>query len=129
VDAAHLTGVPLLADLSKRDLEHVARWADEVDMAPGRHLLDEGALPHEFFLILEGEVEVTHDGQTLANLGPGDFFGEIAILEDMRRTATVVTTTPCRLAVMTPQAFSSMRSSMPVVADRIQAAALARMGR
>jgi CRP/FNR family transcriptional regulator, cyclic AMP receptor protein len=129
VDAAHLTGVPLLADLSKRDLEHVARWADEVDMAPGRHLLDEGALPHEFFLILEGEVEVTHDGQTLANLGPGDFFGEIAILEDMRRTATVVTTTPCRLAVMTPQAFSSMRSSMPVVADRIEAAAMARMGR
>jgi CRP/FNR family cyclic AMP-dependent transcriptional regulator len=129
VDAAHLTGVPLLADLSKRDLEHVARWADEVDMAPGRHLLDEGALPHEFFLILEGEVEVTHDEQTLATLGPGDFFGEIAILEDMRRTATVVTTTPCRLAVMTPQAFSSMRSSMPVVADRIQAAALARMGR
>ena len=129
MDAAHLTGVPLLADLSKRDLEHVARWADEVDMAPGRHLLDEGALPHEFFLILEGEVEVTHDGQTLATLGPGDFFGEIAILEDMRRTATVVTTTPCRLAVMTPQAFSSMRSSMPVVADRIQAAALARMGR
>ena len=129
MDAAHLTGVPLLADLSKRDLEHVARWADEVDMAPGRHLLDEGALPHEFFLILEGEVEVTHDGQTLANLGPGDFFGEIAILEDMRRTATVVTTTPCRLAVMTPQAFSSMRSSMPVVADRIEAAAMARMGR
>jgi CRP-like cAMP-binding protein len=129
VDAAHLTGVPLLADLSKRDLEHVARWADEVDMAPGRHLLDEGALPHEFFLILEGEVEVTHDEQTLATLGPGDFFGEIAILEDMRRTATVVTTTPCRLAVMTPQGFSSMRSSMPVVADRIQAAALARMGR
>ena len=129
MDAAHLTGVPLLADLSKRDLEHVARWADEVDMAPGRHLLDEGALPHEFFLILEGEVEVTHDGQTLANLGPGDFFGEIAILEDMRRTATVVTTTPCRLAVMTPQAFSSMRSAMPVVADRIQAAALARLGR
>jgi CRP-like cAMP-binding protein len=129
VDAAHLTGVPLLADLSKRDLEHVARWADEVDMAPGRHLLDEGALPHEFFLILEGEVEVTHDGQTLATLGPGDFFGEIAILEDMRRTATVVTTTPCRLAVMTPQAFSSMRSAMPVVADRIQAAALARLGR
>ena len=129
MDAAHLTGVPLLADLSKRDLEHVARWADEVDMAPGRHLLDEGALPHEFFLILEGEVEVTHDGQTLATLGPGDFFGEIAILEDMRRTATVVTTTPCRLAVMTPQAFSSMRASMPVVADRIQAAAMARMGR
>jgi CRP-like cAMP-binding protein len=129
VDAAHLTGVPLLADLSKRDLEHVARWADEVDMAPGRHLLDEGALPHEFFLILEGEVEVVHDRQTLATLGPGDFFGEIAILEDMRRTATVVTTTPCRLAVMTPQAFSSMRSSMPVVADRIQAAAMARMGR
>ena len=129
MDAAHLTGVPLLADLSKRDLEHVARWADEVDMAPGRHLLDEGALPHEFFLILEGEVEVTHDEQTLATLGPGDFFGEIAILEDMRRTATVVTRTPCRLAVMTPQGFSSMRSSMPVVADRIQAAALARMGR
>ena len=129
MDAAHLTGVPLLADLSKRDLEHVARWADEVDMGAGRHLLDEGALPHEFFLILEGEVEVTHDGQTLATLGPGDFFGEIAILEDMRRTATVVTTTPCRLAVMTPQGFSSMRSSMPVVADRIQAAAMARMGR
>jgi len=129
VDASHLTAVPLLADLSKRDLEHVARWADEVDLGPGKHLLDEGALPHEFFVILEGEVEVIHDGATLTTLGPGDFFGEIALIEDVRRTASVVTTTPCRLAVMTPQAFSSMRSSIPVVADRIQTAATARMPR
>ena len=64
-----------------REREQVARRADEIDLPSGSIWSVEGRLPHEFFVILDGEVEVTHDGQRLATLGPGDFFGEIALIE------------------------------------------------
>ena len=87
-----LKRVPLFAGLSPKEREKVARWADTVDLPAGKHLLDEGRLPHEFFVIVDGEVEVLHEEQRLATLGPGDFFGEIALIEHGRRTASVVTT-------------------------------------
>lgn len=129
VDAKSLERVPLLAGLSPKDREKVARWADAVELPAGKHLLDEGRLPHEFFVILDGEVEVVHDGAHLATLGPGDFFGEIALIEHGRRTASVVTTTPTTLAVMSPNAFDAMRREMPQVAGRIDDAIRERMAR
>ena len=90
MDAKSLERVPLFAGLSHKDREKIARWADSIDLPAGKHLLDQGRLPHEFFVIVEGEVEVLHDGQRLATLGPGDFFGEIALIEHGRRTASVV---------------------------------------
>jgi signal-transduction protein with cAMP-binding, CBS, and nucleotidyltransferase domain len=129
VDAKRLERVPLFAGLSQRDREQVARRADTVDIPAGRHLLDEGRLPHEFFVILDGEVEVTHEGSRLATLGPGDFFGEIALIEHSRRTASVVTTAPTTLAVMSPPAFDAVRREMPAVADRIAAAIKERLAR
>jgi CRP-like cAMP-binding protein len=129
VDAKSLQRVPLFAGLSQRDREQVARRADTVDIPAGRHLLHEGRLPHEFFVILEGEVEVIHEGNHLATLGPGDFFGEIALVEHTRRTASVITTAPTTLAVMSPQAFDAVRREMPAVADRIAAAIRERMPR
>jgi CRP-like cAMP-binding protein len=129
VDAKSLERVPLFAGLSHRDREHVARRADTVDLPAGRQLLEEGRLPHEFFVILDGEVEVMHEGSRLATLGPGDFFGEIALIEHSRRTASVVATTPTTLAVMSPQAFDAVRREMPKVADRIAAAIRERMPR
>ena len=65
-------------DLSRKEREQVARWADEIDAPRGHHLFDQGRLPHEFFVLETGTVEVTKDGEHLADLGPGDFFGEIA---------------------------------------------------
>jgi CRP-like cAMP-binding protein len=129
VDAKSLERVPLFAGLSHREREHVARRADTVDLPAGRHLLDEGRLPHEFFVILDGEVEVTHEGEHLATLGPGDFFGEIALIEHTRRTASVVATTPTTLAVMSPQAFGAVRREMPEVAERIDTAIRERLNR
>jgi CRP/FNR family transcriptional regulator, cyclic AMP receptor protein len=129
VDAKSLERVPLFAGLSPKEREKVARWADTVDLPAGKHLLEEGRLPHEFFVILEGEVEVMHDGEHLATLGPGDFFGEIALIEHGRRTASVVAASPTSLAVMSPIASDAMRREMPRVAERVEAVIRERMSR
>ena len=129
VDAKSLERIPLFAGLSHKERERVARWADSIDLPAGKHLLDEGRLPHEFFVILDGAVEVTHDGEQLATMGPGDFFGEIALVEHGRRTATVTTTEPTTLVVMSPGSFEGMRSEMPQVAQRIDDAVRQRLGR
>jgi CRP/FNR family cyclic AMP-dependent transcriptional regulator len=129
VDATSLEKVPLYAGLSHRERQQIARWSDSIDLPAGKHLLDEGRLPHEFFVIIDGEVEVTHGGEHLATLGRGDFFGEIALIEHGRRTATVVTSQPTTLAVMSPPAFDAMRREMPRVAERIDGAIRERLAR
>jgi CRP-like cAMP-binding protein len=127
LDPKDLQAVPLFADLPHRDRERVARWADDIDLPAGEQLLRRGDLPHEFFVLLEGTVEVRRGEEVLATLAPGDFFGEIAIIEDDRRTATVVAATPVRVAVMTPRDFDEMRHEMPSIAAKIQQAAVERM--
>lgn len=129
VDAKSLERVPLFAGLSNKDRDKIARWADAIDLPAGKHLLEEGRLPHEFFVIVDGEVEVSHEGERLATLGPGDFFGEIALIEHGRRTASVVTTAPTTLAVMSPASFAAMRREMAEVAIRIDDAIRARLAR
>jgi CRP-like cAMP-binding protein len=129
MDAKHLAGVPLFADLSRHDLERIARWADEIDLPAGRHLLDQGAFPHEFFVLLDGTVDVCRDDDVVATLEAGDFFGEIAILQGERRTASVVASSPVRVAVMLPRDFDDMRSEMPAVAERVERAAVERLAR
>jgi CRP/FNR family transcriptional regulator, cyclic AMP receptor protein len=100
----------------------VAKWADEVDLEPGKHLVEQGDFAHEFFVIEEGSAEVTVDGDRVDALGPGDFFGEIALLETERRTASVVATAPLRCIVMHARHFSSMEQTMPEVAEQIRQA-------
>jgi CRP/FNR family transcriptional regulator, cyclic AMP receptor protein len=129
VDAARLQSIPLFADLSHKEREQIARWADEVDVHAGYHLLEQGRFPHEFFVIEQGTVAITKDGQHVADLGPGDFFGEIAILEHERRTATVVASTPVTAIVMLARDFEAMENAMPEVAARVHAAIRERMAR
>ncbi|HEX5938192.1 MAG TPA: cyclic nucleotide-binding domain-containing protein [Actinomycetota bacterium] len=129
MDAKTLERVPLFAGLSHREREQIARWADEIDLPSDKHLLDEGRLPHEFFVILDGEVEVTHEGEHLATLTTGDFFGEIALIEHGRRTASVITSSPVTLAVMSGSSFDAMRHEMPRVAERIDEAIRERLPR
>jgi len=120
VDAKRLRQLPLFRDLSHRELERVARWADEVDVLAGKHLMDQGAFPHEFMLIESGSAEVLVDGNHVADLGPGDFFGEIALLEKDRRTATVTATSDLRVVVMHDRHFRAMEDELPAVAARIR---------
>lgn len=120
MDADRLKQIPLFRDLPRRDLERLASWADEVDVRPGRRLIDQGTFPHEFMVIETGSAEVTHDGKHLAELGPGDFFGEMALLEKHRRTATVIATSELRVIVMHAREFGAMEEQMPAVAQRIR---------
>ncbi|HEX2029986.1 MAG TPA: cyclic nucleotide-binding domain-containing protein [Actinomycetota bacterium] len=122
MDPARLKAVPLFAELSDDERQQVARWADEIDVRQGEHLVHQGAFAHEFFVILEGTAEVTKDGDRLTELGPGDFFGEIALLEEERRTASVTATSAMKVVVMFGRDFRQMDHQMPHVATKIQQA-------
>jgi CRP-like cAMP-binding protein len=127
VDVKQLEGVGLFSTLPKGDLERIARWMDELDVPAGKELTSEGGYGHEFFVIEDGEASVRHGDREIATLGPGDFFGEIALLETERRTATVISTTPMRLLVMFEREFKQMERELPAVADRVRSAIYARL--
>ena len=119
MDTTRLKSVPLFASLADKELKQVAHLADEVDVPEGQHLVDEGRFAHEFFVIEDGTAEVQHEGKTVATLGAGDFFGEIALIRTDRRTASVVAKTPMKLIVIFGPNFRAMASDMPRVAEKI----------
>ena len=121
MNANRLKALPLFRDLAHKDLERIAHWTDEVDVKPGRHLVEQGAFPHEFMVIESGTASVIIDGNPIAELGPGDFFGEMALLEHHRRTATVTATTDLRVVVMHDRDFRAMEDEFPEVARSIRA--------
>jgi CRP-like cAMP-binding protein len=129
VDITDLREIPLLEGISDRDVGVIARLFDDLDVDPGSHLITEGSFAHEFFIILSGSVEVSIDGTVVTTLGPGDFFGEVALMEHVRRTASVVTTERSRLAVLSREAFEEVEQSMPSVAQHLREATAARMPR
>jgi CRP-like cAMP-binding protein len=129
MDAKALEAVPLFAGLSRKERENVARRADDVELSTGTHLMEQGRFAHEFFVILSGTVEVTKDGDRLAELGAGDFCGEIALVEHERRTASVVATTPVHAIVMHARDFDAMQAELPHVAAMIHGAIRDRMAR
>jgi CRP-like cAMP-binding protein len=127
MEARSLEGIGLFSGLSKKELGKLAPWTDEVSVSAGHALATEGQFAHEFFVIEEGSADVMQDGERIAELGPGEFFGEIGLLETERRTASVVATTPMQLIVMFQREFKQMEQEMPGVADRIRAAIRARL--
>jgi CRP-like cAMP-binding protein len=122
MDAEHLKGISLFEMLSSDQLEEVAKQADEIDVEAGKRLVSEGRFGYEFFVIENGTAEVVRGGQHVADLGPGDFFGEMALLSDTTRNADVVTSSPMTAMVMTDAGFRSLARKMPDVADEIRAA-------
>ena len=126
MDEGKLRSIPLFQGLSKKELREVARHADEVDVPEGKSLLSQGSTPAEFFAIEEGGVEVRRDDDVVAKLGPGDFFGETALIERGVRNATVTATEPSTLMVMSPPAFRAMASELPSVAAELRRAVDAR---
>jgi CRP/FNR family transcriptional regulator, cyclic AMP receptor protein len=127
MDAKRLEGVGVFSGLSKKELGKLAQWADEVSVPEGYELATEGEFAHEFFVIEEGSAEVMQNGERIAELGPGEFFGEIGLLETERRTASVVATTAMQVIVMFQREFKQMEQEMPGVAGRIRAAIRARL--
>jgi len=119
MDEQSVLSIPLFTGLSKKERQTVAQHADELDFDEGRQLVREGEFPYEFFIVEEGSAEVTHDGEHLADLGPGDFFGEMALVGRARRNASVVATSPIKVVVMTGQAFRQMKRELPAVCERI----------
>jgi CRP-like cAMP-binding protein len=112
---AQLKDVPFFSRLSKRELATVAQKADEVDVKQGEVVAREGEFGQEFFVIIDGTAEVLRADTPIAELGPGEFFGEMALLDEERRTATVRAISPMRVLVMTRQNFRDIDRSMPQV--------------
>ena len=127
--ADKLAEIPLFASLSKREREQIARAADEVEVAEGKHLAEQGQFAYEFMAIEEGTADVLKDGEKLRELGPGDFFGEIGLLEAERRTATVVAKTPMRLIVIFGPNLRSLEREMPQLSQQLRTAIRDRLGR
>lgn len=122
MDESSLRSVPLFDSLSSDERRAIAQHADEIQVPDGTELVRQGEFAYEFFVLEEGTAEVVRDGQHVAELGPGDFLGEMGIVSRAVRNATVVTTSATRAIVMTEQAFRSIRRMNPTVADRIEAA-------
>ena len=120
MDEARLKAIPLFASLSRKERRAVARRADEVELEAGCKIVREGEFPYEFFAIIEGTAEVRRGEQYLAEVGPGDFFGEMGLVDDARRNATVTVLSPLTVMVMTAQAFRQTKREMPDVAKRIE---------
>ena len=106
-----LKRVPLFGDCSKRELEEIAKIADEIDFREGKELTREGAAGREFFVLVEGTAEVTKGKRKLGTLSDGDFFGEISLITRLPRTATVTTVSPVRALVVTDRSFRRLLES------------------
>jgi len=108
-----LKSVPLFEHCSRRDLGKIAAITDEFAVEDGKVLITEGDRGREFFVIISGEVEVRRKGRKVATLGPGTYFGEIALLSQQPRTATVTAMTPLRMLVIADRAFVDLLHAIP----------------
>jgi CPA1 family monovalent cation:H+ antiporter len=115
-----LNGIPLFAGLTDEERASLAEFFEVSDASPGRALVTEGASGYSFYVLIDGAAEVTVGGETVATYGPGDFFGEMAILGGGRRNATVTITTPSRLLSMFGTEFRMLQEVQPDVAARLQ---------
>lgn len=116
-----LKRVPLFSGCSKAELAELAIRTDELAIAEGRTLAREGKTGREFFVLVEGKVRVAKGGRKLAELGAGDWFGEIALVTGAPRTATVTATTPVRVLVLSDRAFRRVVAEMPSIALKVMA--------
>jgi CRP/FNR family cyclic AMP-dependent transcriptional regulator len=114
-----LKRVPLFSGCSKKELAEIAMVADEIDLREGTTLIREGRRGDEFFVIVDGTVMVTRRGRTVNELGAGSWVGEIALISDLPRTATVVATSPLRVLVVTPRAFQRLMRGSPSIAIKL----------
>ena len=114
--------VPLFRDLDKKHLQRVAQLATRLDLPEGKELIRQGETGQEFVIVLKGELEVRADDTVVATSGPGDFVGEIALLTDRPRTATVVAKTPVAVEVIGRREFLTLLDNEPEIAAQLKTA-------
>jgi CRP/FNR family cyclic AMP-dependent transcriptional regulator len=120
MDPGRLQSLPLFRGVSEEDLRRIATQAAEVSVEQGKQLVNEGDYSYELMAIEEGTAEVLRGGERLAELGPGQFFGEIGLLERERRNATVVAKTPMRLITFTSWDLRRMEKTTPQALEEIR---------
>jgi CRP/FNR family transcriptional regulator, cyclic AMP receptor protein len=122
LDASRLKSLPLFADVPDEELAQIAGFAQDVTVDEGRELVREGDFSYEFMAIEDGEAEVTRNGEHVADLGPGDFFGEMGLLEKTLRNATVTAKTSMKLVTLTGWDMKRMERHIPEATERVRAA-------
>jgi voltage-gated potassium channel len=120
--AEDLVGVPLFDSLAETELEELAALFDTKNVSESVQLVGEGASGYSFFILVEGGAVVTAEGAEIARLGPGDFFGEMAILGDGRRYASVTTTAPSKVLVLFGTEFRRLQQDHPQIAEKVETA-------
>lgn len=120
MDPSRLKSIALFEGISDDELAAIAPFAVTVLVEEGKHLVDEGDYSYEFMAIEEGEAEVTRSGKHVADLGPGDFFGEIGLLEKDKRTATVTAKSDMQLITLTGWDLKRMEKAMPQAVQRLR---------
>jgi CRP-like cAMP-binding protein len=122
-----IKSVPLFSHCTKREIAALAAEADELTVPAGKELTRQGERGREFMVIVDGAAKVLKNGRTVNELGPNDFLGEIALLSDVPRTATVTTTTETTILVLTDRAFRRVADQIPSVHSSLLAALTARL--
>jgi CRP-like cAMP-binding protein len=120
LDAARLKSIALFEEVGDEELAEIAPFATEVSVEEGRELVREGDFSYEFMAIEEGQAEVTRGGEHVADIGPGDFFGEMGLLERTLRNATVTAKTPMRLVTLTGWDLRRVERAAPEAMERIR---------
>ena len=120
MDANRLKSIPLFEEVGDEELAQIAPFATEVSVEEGRELVREGDFSYEFMAIEEGQAEVTRAGEHVADIGPGDFFGEMGLLERTLRNATVTAKTPMRLVTLTGWDLKRVERAAPEAMGRIR---------
>jgi CRP/FNR family cyclic AMP-dependent transcriptional regulator len=121
LDASRLKSLPLFKDVPDEELAQIAGFAQEVNVEQGRELVREGDFSYEFMAIEEGEAEVSRHGDHVADLGAGEFFGEMGLLEKTLRNATVTAKTPMKLVTLTGWDMKRMERHIPEAIERVRA--------
>jgi CRP/FNR family cyclic AMP-dependent transcriptional regulator len=120
-------GIPLFSGVPKKGLRALVEATDEIEVGPGKVIVEEGRFDRDLFVIVSGSVLVTRNGRRLATMGPGDFFGEMALMSRGPRTATVTTQSATRLLVLGSRRFRVVVDHEPSIAHAIMEAMAERL--
>jgi CRP/FNR family cyclic AMP-dependent transcriptional regulator len=126
-DALDLSQIWLFTTSSAKELRTIRKALEEVTVAPGRLLVEQGTIGREFFLVVDGQASVRRNNRKVATLGPGQYFGELALLDRRPRSASVVSDTEMRLLVLGQREFNTVLDTVPALCHKLLRAMAARL--
>lgn len=123
----HLASVPLFRGMTRKELRDIAKATVEVNIDEGSEFVTQGDVGREAFVLVEGTADVIRNGKTIAELGPGDCIGELALLDHGPRTASVVAATPLTVLVLGPRELTGVLDQVPTLNHKLLAALASRV--